>query len=58
VVTGIAYGVTPALFAMIFDGTGSYSLVYWIMGGAAVAAAALYATLGGYRFGTGSGRVR
>lgn len=58
VVTGIAYGVTPALFAMIFDGTGSYSLVYWIMGGAAVAAAALYATLGGYRFGTGSGRAR
>ena len=54
VVTGIAYGVTPALFAMIFDSTGSYSLVYWIMGGAAIAACALYATLGAYRFGTGT----
>jgi len=53
VVTGIAYGVTPALFAMIFDSTGSYSLVYWIMGGAAIAGCALYTTLGAYRFGTG-----
>jgi MFS family permease len=55
VVTGIAYGVTPALFGMIFDRTGSYSLVYWIMGGAAIAACALYTTLGAYRFGAGTG---
>lgn len=58
VVTGIAYGVTPALFAMVFDHTGSYSLVYWIMGAAAVAAAAFYMTLGAYRFRADTGRAR
>ena len=52
VVTGVAYGVTPALFALIFDKTGSYALVYWIMIGGAAAAAALYMTLGPYRFHT------
>ncbi|HXC60176.1 MAG TPA: MFS transporter [Steroidobacteraceae bacterium] len=50
VVTGIAYGVTPALFALIFDKTGSYALVYWIMIGGAAAGAALYMTMGPYRF--------
>lgn len=58
VVTGIVYGLTPALFAMIFDSTGSYALVYWIMIGGAAAATSLYLMLGPYRFGALSTRAR
>jgi MFS family permease len=58
VVTGIAYGITPALFAMIFDSTGSYAPAYWIMVGGAAAATSLYLIMGPYRFGAHSTRAR
>jgi MFS family permease len=55
VVQGIAMGISPPLFGMIFDSTGSYSLVYWIVIGGAAAGAAIYLTLGPYRYRTDGG---
>ena len=50
-VQGIAMGLAAPLFGMIFDRTGSYTLVYWIMIAAALAAATIYLTaLGPYRY--------
>jgi MFS family permease len=50
VVQGIAMGVAPPLFGMIFDATGSYALVYWIVIGGAAAGALVYLMLGPYRY--------
>lgn len=50
-VQGIAMGLAAPLFGMIFDRTGSYTLVYWIMIAGALAAATIYlAALGPYRY--------
>jgi MFS family permease len=50
VVQGVAMGVAPPLFGMIFDHTGSYAAVYWIVIGGALAAALIYPLLGPYRY--------
>ena len=47
---GIAMAASPPLFGMIFDRTGSYGAMYWILAGSAVAGAVVYLTLGPYRF--------
>jgi len=49
-VTGIAMGVAPPLFGIVFERTGSYDPMYWVLCAAAVAGAALYFALGPYRF--------
>lgn len=50
-VQGIAMGLTSPLFGIIFDRTGSYAAVYWIMGAGAATAGAIYLTaLGPYRY--------
>jgi cyanate permease len=50
-VQGIAMGLTPPLFGMIFDRTGSYATVYVIMGVGTLVAGAIYLTaLGPYRY--------
>jgi MFS family permease len=50
-VQGIAMGLASPLFGIIFDRTGSYAGVYWIMGTGTAIAAALYLTaLGPYRY--------
>jgi MFS family permease len=56
VVQGVAMGLAPPLFGMIFDSTGSYSLVYWIVIGGAAAGAVIYLILGPYRYRTDSMR--
>lgn len=56
VVQGIFMGITPPLFGMIFDATGSYALVYWILAGGALAGAGVYLTLGPYRYQTLRGK--
>lgn len=56
VVQGIFMGITPPLFGMIFDTTGSYALVYWILIGGALAGAAVYLMLGPYRYQTLRGK--
>jgi len=50
VVQGMAMGITPPLFGMIFDSTGSYALVYAIVIGGAAAGALVYLVLGPYRY--------
>src|SRR5512139_1429663 len=52
VVQGIAMGFAPPLFGMLFERAGSYAPVYWVLIGAAVAGAAVYLTLGPYRYAT------
>lgn len=50
-VQGIAMGLASPLFGIIFDKTGSYVAVYWIMGAGTTIAAAIYLTaLGPYRY--------
>jgi predicted MFS family arabinose efflux permease len=50
-VQGIAMGLAAPVFGMIFDRTGSYTMVYWIMIAGALAAATIYLTaLGPYRY--------
>jgi MFS family permease len=56
VIQGIAMGVAPPLFGMIFDSAGSYAPVYWIVTGGAVAATLLYPLLGPYRYRVAGGR--
>lgn len=50
-VQGIAMGLAAPLFGILYDRTGSYTVVYWIMGIGAMIAAAIYLTaLGPYRY--------
>jgi hypothetical protein len=58
VVQGVAMGITPPLFGLIFDRTGSYSPAYWIMFSGAVICAGIYLILGPYRFRAGTGPQR
>jgi MFS family permease len=50
-VQGIAMGIAPPLFGVIYERSGSYQPVYWILCFAAVVGAVLYFALGPYRFG-------
>ena len=52
VVQGIAMGVTPPLFGMMFDASGSYAPVYWVVIGGALAGSLVYLMLGPYRYQT------
>lgn len=57
-VQGIAMGLAALLFGIIFDRTGSYAAVYWIMAGGAAVAAIIYLTaLGPYRYQAGAART-
>jgi MFS family permease len=50
-VQGIAMGLASPLFGFIFDRTGSYAAVYWIVAAGAATAAIIYLTaLGPYRY--------
>jgi MFS family permease len=55
-VQGVAMGVAPPLFGMIFDRTGSYMAMYWIVIGGALAGALIYSLLGPYRYRVVGGR--
>jgi MFS family permease len=55
-VGGVAMGLAPPLFGMIFDRTGSYMPVYWIVMGGALAGALIYPLLGSYRYRVLGGR--
>jgi MFS family permease len=58
-VQGVAMGLAPPLFGIIFDRTNSYAAVYWIVIAGAAAAAIVYLTaLGPYRFQIATGRDR
>jgi len=50
-VQGIAMGIAPPLFGVIYERSGSYQPVYWILCVAALVGAALFLALGPYRFG-------
>ncbi|MEO8308017.1 MAG: MFS transporter [Pseudomonadota bacterium] len=50
VVVGIAMGITPPLFGMIYEKYGSYAPVYWIVVGGAAVGAVVYLLLGPYRY--------
>lgn len=53
VFSGLAMAASPPLFGIIFDRTGSYAPMYWILAAGAAAAAAAYMLLGPYHYGTG-----
>jgi MFS family permease len=59
---GLAMAAAPPLFGMIYDRTGSYAFMYWIIAGGAVAGSAIYLVLGPYRYradiGSGLGQAR
>jgi hypothetical protein len=58
-VQGIAMGLASPLFGYIFDRTGSYAAVYWIMSAGHATAAVIYLmALGPYRFQAAGGRAR
>jgi hypothetical protein len=46
-------GIAPPLFGLIFERSGSYQPVYWILCIAALAGTALYFVVGPYRFSVG-----
>lgn len=52
VVQGLAMGITPPLFGMLFERHGSYAPTYWIIGIGAVVGAVIYLVLGPYRYAT------
>ena len=52
---GLAMAAAPPLFGMIYDRTGSYALMYWILASGAVAGSAIYLVLGPYRYGADAG---
>jgi MFS family permease len=58
VAQGIAMAATPPLFGMLFDRTGSYAAMYWIVIFSALAGTAIYLLLGPYRYGTAPARAR
>jgi MFS family permease len=47
---GVALGIGPPLFGMIYERTGSYAPVYWIVSGGAITAAVVLFLLGPYRY--------
>jgi MFS family permease len=55
---GIAMGITPPLFGMIYERAGSYAPVYWMVVGGAVAGALLYLVMGPYRYRADIGAAR
>lgn len=55
VFSGLAMAASPPLFGMIYDRSGSYAPMYWILAGGAAAAAVVYLLLGPYRYGTVAG---
>lgn len=57
-VQGIAMGLAAPLFGIIFDRTGSYTAVYWIMIASASVAGLIYLTLGPYRYQTSTAPPR
>jgi len=54
VVLAVAMGFTPPLFGMIYDRTGSYDVMYWMVAGGALMGALVYPMLGAYRYKAGS----
>ncbi len=55
VFSGLAMAASPPLFGIIYDRTGSYGPMYWILAGGAAAAAVVYMLLGPYRYGAVGG---
>jgi MFS family permease len=49
-VLGLASGIAPPLFGVLYDRTGSYAPMYFILIGGALAGAAIYPLLGNYRY--------
>jgi MFS family permease len=58
VAQGIAMALTPPLFGLLFEWTGSYTPMYWSVLVAALAGAGVYLMLGPYRFGTAAAQPR
>ena len=58
VVQGIAMGIAPPLFGIIYERTGSYSPSYAIIIAGAIAGSAVYLLLGPYRYRADVGRER
>ena len=58
VVQGIAMGIAPPLFGIIYERTGSYSPTYAIIIAGAIAGSAVYLLLGPYRYRADVGRER
>jgi len=58
VAQGIAMALTPPLFGLLFEWTGSYTPMYWSVLVAALAGAGVYLMLGPYRFGTVAAKPR
>jgi MFS family permease len=54
VVLSMAMAFFPPLFGMIYDRTGSYEAMYWIVSGGALIGAAVYLLLGPYRYRAGA----
>lgn len=50
VIQGAAMAATPPLFGMVFDRTGTYAPVYWIMVAAALIGSIVFLLLGPYRY--------
>jgi MFS family permease len=57
VVQGIAMGIAPPVFGMIYERAGSYAPVYWIAIGGAAISAVLYTILGPYRYRASTARA-
>ena len=55
---GFAMAAAPPLFGMIYDRTGSYTLMYWILVAGVMAGSAIYLILGPYRYRADVGVVR
>jgi MFS family permease len=53
VALSIGMAFAPPLFGMIYDRTGSYEAMYWIVAGGALAGACVYLALGPYRYKAG-----
>lgn len=57
-VQGLAMGIAPPLFGVLYERSGSYAPMYWILAIGALAGAAIYPLLGSYRFGVKAAPVR
>jgi MFS family permease len=54
VAQAVVMGLTPPLFGMLYERTGSYAAMYWIVAGGALAGTLVYLVLGPYRYKAGS----
>jgi MFS family permease len=54
VVLSIAMAFFPPLFGMIYDRTGSYEVMYWMVSGGALLGALVYLVVGPYRYEAGA----